>query len=511
MSKRHDNVHRADLRSSIAISVPAFTGRLLVRGRRATCYLMDREVHVEAPAKLLARLAELCDAHTPMADIVAELGRAWNTVDLANLIDGLVDNGVLCETSRLAEYWWGHIRNPDAIAGISIPPVISSPYSPAARVEDRPAFANGSLIDILQRRSSARIFGLDPVPYRTLLSILWASYGLFSHRTVPSAGGLYPLQIHFVNFRAVDGLDAGIYRLGFPGPGKVGIESVDGDLAFAPRAFIDCDVLFAAQGIVVVSGSLAHTASKYGTRAALYVPLEAGHVAQNILLAAAEGGVAAVEIGGFYERQLGALLKLPAGLVPLTSVILGSSPSVEEVARAVASPEIEFRWMETDQLPYVPPFFVGSARVKGENFDWSWGRSTDPATAHAKASAEALERWSCTRPSGLRDSSFRDLDHAIDPRTIVAYTAGQYAHPEFPYRPFDAERAYLWKEGTDVLSGKARAVLADCLYFDTSIDRRSPYTGASSSGAARPSQACIKASRSISSRTARSIAPWAVG
>jgi oxalate decarboxylase/phosphoglucose isomerase-like protein (cupin superfamily) len=37
-----------------------------------------------------------------------------------------------------------------------------------------------------------------------------------------------------------------------------------------------------AHGVVVISGSFKITGQKYGNRSLLYVPLEAGHVAQNM-------------------------------------------------------------------------------------------------------------------------------------------------------------------------------------------------------------------------------------
>ncbi|WP_289295595.1 YcaO-like family protein [uncultured Reyranella sp.] len=469
-------------RSGLEIKFPVFTGRLVLSGRHATCYLQDREIQVEAPGKLLARLVRLCDGRTPMSEIVAELGQAWSRDDLASLIDGLVGSGVLCEAGRLAEHWWTFIKNGTASLG-PLAPDVALP-SPTLGAVARQVHAGGGLGDLLRRRSSTRVFGSATIPFSILLSIYWASYGVSGRRTVPSAGGFYPLQIHWINLRATDGLRAGVYRLSFPSADQVCIDPVEADLAQTLRSFVDCDLLFEAQGVIVVSGNLGRTATKYGPRAGLYVPLEAGHVAQNILLAATEGGIAAVEIGGFHERQLSALLKLSDDFVPLTSVILGSAPSAAELASTKGAPCIEYRWLETDQLPYSPPFFVCAARLENRDDDWSWGRAVDPAMAHVKASAEAQERWSCYQLSGLREACIDELEHAIDPRTIIAYSSQQYARPNFPYRPFQPNCTYFWKEGVDVRSDKRHAVLADCVYFGDALDCQHPYTDANSSGVA---------------------------
>ncbi len=250
------------------------------------------------------------------------------------------------------------------------------------------------------------------------------------------------------------------------------------------RAFLEPDSLTIAQGIVVISGDLGRTALKYETRAALYVPLEAGHAAQNVLLAAAEAEVAAVEVGGFVEDRLAAQLQLARGVMPLTSVVVGAFPKASEQARSASAPESEFRWAETEAPSYSAPFFVGSARVKGQQTGWSWGRSSDPAIAQTKAEAEAQERWSCTLPTGLQEARFEDLANAVVPQDIAAYSAAQYARPKFQYLPFGTGAPYLWKEGEDVLTGKRWSVLGDLVYFEDFLDRLRPYTSVSSSGVA---------------------------
>jgi SagB-type dehydrogenase family enzyme len=55
---------------------------------------------------------------------------------------------------------------------------------------------------------------------------------------------------------------------------------------------------------------LARLESKYGERSYRFALLEAGHIAQNLLLAATAEGVAALPVGGFVEDKLNALLGL---------------------------------------------------------------------------------------------------------------------------------------------------------------------------------------------------------
>jgi SagB-type dehydrogenase family enzyme len=50
------------------------------------------------------------------------------------------------------------------------------------------------------------------------------------------------------------------------------------------------------------------TRFKYGLRGYRFALLEAGHVVQNVLLACTALGLAAVPVGGFYDRPVDALL-----------------------------------------------------------------------------------------------------------------------------------------------------------------------------------------------------------
>ena len=57
---------------------------------------------------------------------------------------------------------------------------------------------------------------------------------------------------------------------------------------------------------VAVTAMFSRSRFKYGARAYRFTLLEAGHVAQNLLLAVAALGLAAVPIGGFYDRKVDA-------------------------------------------------------------------------------------------------------------------------------------------------------------------------------------------------------------
>jgi SagB-type dehydrogenase family enzyme len=65
-----------------------------------------------------------------------------------------------------------------------------------------------------------------------------------------------------------------------------------------------------AAACVILAASFQRSRVKYGLRAFRFVLLEAGHVAQNVLLAAAALNLAALPIGGFFDARLDAFLML---------------------------------------------------------------------------------------------------------------------------------------------------------------------------------------------------------
>ncbi len=73
----------------------------------------------------------------------------------------------------------------------------------------------------------------------------------------------------------------------------------------------------------MIAASPGRTASKYGARADDYVRLEAGHVAQNILLEATAMGLGAVPIGAFGRDRVRDLLALAPDQVVLYLIPVG--------------------------------------------------------------------------------------------------------------------------------------------------------------------------------------------
>jgi SagB-type dehydrogenase family enzyme len=74
------------------------------------------------------------------------------------------------------------------------------------------------------------------------------------------------------------------------------------------EAAIYPEIVAGCAATLLVTGVFWRSRFKYGLRGYRFVLLEAGHLAQNVLLVCAALGLAAVPLGGFYDRPIDELL-----------------------------------------------------------------------------------------------------------------------------------------------------------------------------------------------------------
>jgi len=181
-----------------------------------------------------------------------------------------------------------------------------------------------SVEQALHARRSVREFAAAPLSLREAAQLLWAAQGRnrpAGGRTAPSAGALYPLEVHLVAGR-VEGLAPAAYR--YDADAHSLSPQVAGDLrqrlAQAARAQT---WLADAPAILVITAVPERTARKYGDRATRYIHMEVGHAAQNVYLQAAASGLGTVVVGAFDDAAVAALLELDPAEQPLALMPLG--------------------------------------------------------------------------------------------------------------------------------------------------------------------------------------------
>ena len=167
---------------------------------------------------------------------------------------------------------------------------------------------------LLQQRRSLRRYSPSPMNPTDLALLLWACQGVtaqagqFYMRTAPSAGALYPIET-YVAVSRIDGLEPGILHFDVKGfqlerltegaPGQ--------DVA---HAALDQDFLARAHAVFIWSAIPRRTIAKYGHRGLRYIFLDAGHISQNLCLAAEAIGAGACPVAAFYDNEINSLLNI---------------------------------------------------------------------------------------------------------------------------------------------------------------------------------------------------------
>lgn len=189
----------------------------------------------------------------------------------------------------------------------------SGEQSGTARIERLPApewTEPAALDSLLRARASVRSFSPDTLDSETAAALLWAAHGItredrFAHHTIPSAGALFPLEVHWVTARGVARYDPRAHALLWRAEG-------DSRVALA-RAALGQPWVAAAPATLVLSAVPERTRVKYGERGDRYVWIEVGCAAQNVLLAAEALGLGAVPVGAFDDEAVAGVLDLPEG------------------------------------------------------------------------------------------------------------------------------------------------------------------------------------------------------
>lgn len=203
--------------------------------------------------------------------------------------------------------------------------------TPDARILlPKPEMNDALFRTVLTARRSVRRFSNEPLSLQLLSQLLFAGDGrVFDEsgrgcRTAPSAGSCHPVEI-LVFAHRVEDLEMGIYRYRHERhalqPEKSGDMSVDLMNACLCQPWVRD-----AAAVLLLTGVYERITHRYGDRSVPYLFLEAGHIAQNILLQAAASGLGAVPVGSFTEESLQELLGLPITLEKVLYVIPVGKP-----------------------------------------------------------------------------------------------------------------------------------------------------------------------------------------
>ncbi|MFB6283606.1 MAG: SagB/ThcOx family dehydrogenase [Halobacteria archaeon] len=168
--------------------------------------------------------------------------------------------------------------------------------------------------EVLMRRRSKRSFTGKEIDLGNLATLLKHAVGTNGTakagdgsdkklRTYPSGGGMYPVEIYLIIPRDGENIEKGLY---YYAPNRHGLRVLEKgvteeeieelykeDLA----DYADSSVIFA------LTGTFARQKAKYGERAYGFSLMEAGHIAQNILLVSNALGFDGVPLASANDRK----------------------------------------------------------------------------------------------------------------------------------------------------------------------------------------------------------------
>jgi SagB-type dehydrogenase family enzyme len=123
-------------------------------------------------------------------------------------------------------------------------------------------------------------------------------------RAYPSSGALYAVEIYPVVFR-VDGLDPAVYHYRAP-EHLLEVVRAGIDPAIITRAALPMErgMVAGAAALVCLTGRFARHERKYGEGGYRMLAAEAGHISQNLVLAATALGLGARPFGGVFDDLL---------------------------------------------------------------------------------------------------------------------------------------------------------------------------------------------------------------
>ena len=198
------------------------------------------------------------------------------------------------------------VPRPDAIKVRSVE-IISLPAIGTLKMPEMP------LAKAIEQRRSVRKYSPVPLKQEELSFLLWASSWArdfrsteqmeITFRNVPSAGSRHPLET-FLDIRRVEGIKPGLY---YYHPVKHCLILYDDSPEIAAKIYEGCmfqEMIPTAAVNFILTAVPYRTVWRYGQRGYRYLYLDAGHIGQNIHLAAEAIDAGACMIGAFLDEAM---------------------------------------------------------------------------------------------------------------------------------------------------------------------------------------------------------------
>lgn len=444
---------------------------------------------------LISDVLQYCNGLNSLREIRAKISPG-NKSSFVEVIDFLFENDIVCDSRKVYQQFHEDSANPTLysynwstvdIVELEKLPKHVNPIANGKEISlDK---VNSDLLDLVRKRHSTRCFKKGEMTESTLSGLLESIYSTGETRSVPSAGGLYPLDIYIAVMQDIQDIERGWYQYDSLNHRLIQL-TIDSSIERVYQ-LLDCScVLENALLTIFIAGDLERTTHKYANRGYRFIMIEAGHAAQNANLYCLENGLGAVEWGGFQDNETSKTLGLD---YPNQSVLLGMVIGIEdeEKRQILSDPYVDrmedlkkkvigkgkiVRWVSIKEYchdNYTMPRFTASAQfvkrgergsgVKYTGKSFATGLTT--AEASLKATIEAIERYSCgiSRVDKIAKAVDMDESDFLDPYLIAPFNEEQCSLLNI--EPFKYDTDWQWIFGKRMSTGKEISIPIDLVFY----------------------------------------------
>jgi SagB-type dehydrogenase family enzyme len=211
-----------------------------------------------------------------------------------------------------------NLAESDQSLGLPAPP-LEKPVPPNTRAIPLPKPPDiivpaQELRTAIEKRRSVRHYSRDPLTIQELACLCWCTQGIvevkapfYTLRNVPSAGGRHALETYLLINR-IKGLQPGLYRYLPFSHALITVDLSSGITDAIMSACLGQAFVRSSAVTFIWSAVIYRMVWRYGERAYRLVHLDAGHVCQNLYLAAEQIGCGTCAIGAFDDQKIADVL-----------------------------------------------------------------------------------------------------------------------------------------------------------------------------------------------------------
>jgi SagB-type dehydrogenase family enzyme len=302
------------------------------------------EIIIEGCNDLLNKLLPMCNGMDFLEDILEKLEGEYPIDSLVGLIKALLEYEILIDSQEF--YWVLHKRsmNPslygEELSDEEVVKILERRnYKTYSNREEIPLSSfsdvNSGLLEFIRARRSIWQYSSRSISFTQVSGLLRTAYGVIRredlgsyvlpHRTVPSGGGLYPLEVYVIILIENDRLSKGLYYFHKEKEYLVFLKSGDFREKLKELIWTANEAVETASLFLIITARFSRECEKYANRGYRHIWLEAGHVAQNVYLYCIDQNLGTVELSGFLDEKLCSFLGInPREEAPITILAVGS-------------------------------------------------------------------------------------------------------------------------------------------------------------------------------------------